>query len=241
MLGAKSLGEILVAAAHAPTPPSPTNRRLRVLIGTLGALLLVAIVTIVVLWPRPVAAPTASETARPVPSDSPAPATPSPAPSPTGSLAPGTPRPTECEELYSPAMVEAFGNLVLNPNWLDDPDEDLRVGPADEQLQNLIDDNESLECVWTTAKGGSDVGVATALVWVDPDEREATAERLDELGFDCFDEREGLRCITEETTEEGSFGESHFLRDGIWLSTQYGNAGPAGYTLDMVNNLWPDD
>lgn len=241
MLVPNPLGEFLVAAAHAPTPPSSANRRLRVLIGVLGALLLVALVIIVVLWPRPVAAPTASETARPVPSASPAPVTPTPGPSPTGSLAPGTPRPTECEELYSPAMVEAFDPLVLNPEWLNDPEESLEIGPADDQLSELIDENESLECIWTTAEGGSDAGVVTAVVWVDPDEREAAADRLDELGYDCFEEREGLRCVTEETTEEGTFGESHFLRDGIWLSTQYGNAGPAGYTLDMVDNLWPDD
>ncbi|MGY4858108.1 hypothetical protein [Cryobacterium sp. AP23] len=226
-----------MGAAHAPTPPSPANRRLRVLVGVLGGLLLVAIVLIVVLWPRPAATPTASDAPRPVPSSTPAPIT----PTPTTSLALGTPRPTDCEELYSPAMVEAFGNLVLNPDWLDNPDENLNIRPADEQLSELIDQNDSLECIWTTAEGGSDVGVATAVVWVDPDEREAAADRLDELGFDCFDEREGLRCTTEETTDEGFVGESHFLRDGIWLSTQYANAGPAGYTLDIVDNLWPDD
>jgi hypothetical protein len=200
-------------------------------------LLLVAIVLIVVLWPRPAATPTASDAPRPVPSSTPAPIT----PTPTTSLAPGTPRPTDCDELYSPAMVEEFGNLVLNPDWLDNPDENLTIRPADEELSDLIDQNDSLECIWTTAEGGSDVGVATAVVWVDPDEREAAADRLDELGYDCFDEREGLRCTTEETTDEGFSGESHFLRDGIWLSTQYANAGPAGYTLDIVDNLWPDD
>ena len=221
------------------------------IIGVLGALLLVALVVIVILVTRLSATPDGSDAARPLPTSSPAPVTPIPSPSPTGSsgssptptgsLAPGTPRPTDCAELYSPAMVEAFGNLVLNPDWLNDPEEELNIGPADEQLSELIDENESLECVWTTAEGGSDAGVATAVVWVDPDEREAAAARLEELDYDCFEEREGLRCVTEETTEEGTFGESHFLRDGIWLATQYGNAGPAGYTLDMVDNLWPDD
>ena len=226
-----------MGAAHAPTPPSPANRRLRVIAAVLGALLVVAVVLIVVLWPRPVAAPTASEPARPVPSSTPAPVTPMPG----ATLAPDTPRPTSCDELYSDDMVDAFGDFVLNPDWLNDPGEQLRIGPADEELRQIIAVNDSLRCIWTTAEGASDAGVVTALVWVDADERAEVNERLDDLGYDCFKERKGLRCVTEETTDEGTFGESHFLRDGIWLSTQYANAGPSGYTLDIVDNLWPDD
>jgi hypothetical protein len=230
-----------LGAAQVPTPPSPANRRLRVLVSVLGGLLAVAVVFIVVLWPRPAHTPTASDAPRPVPSNSPAPLTPTPTPTPTGSAEPGTPRPTECAELYSPAMVAALGDLALNPAWLDEPGEELRIGPADDDLRNLIEENDSLRCIWTTAEGASDVGVVTAVVWVDADERAEATERLDELGYNCYQERQGLRCLTEVTTDEGTFGESHFLRDGIWLSTQYSNAGPAGYTLDMVDNLWADD
>ena len=213
----------------------------------LGALLLLAVVVIVVLVTRLNATPTASETARPLPSSSPAPATPAPAatagatPIPSGSAAPGTPLPAECDELYSPEMVAAFDPLVLNPDWLDNPEEELRIGPADEQLRAVIEENDSLECIWTTAEGGSGAGVVTAVVSIDAAEQEFVAGRLAELDYSCFEQREGLRCVTETSTEEGTFGESHFLRDGIWLSTQYGNAGPEGYTLDMVDNLWPDD
>lgn len=234
-----------MGAAHAPTPPTPTNRRLRVLVGVLGGLLLVAIVLIVVLWPRPASTPTQTDAARPTPTSTPAPitptATPAPTPSPTGSPMPGTPRPTDCEELYSPAMVDAFGELVLNPDWTTAPGEDTQRGPTDEALREVYEENDNLLCIWTTAEGASGTGVTTAVVWVDNDEREAVADRLAELGFNCYEEREGLRCVTETTTEDGTYGESHFLRDGIWLSTQYTNAGPAGYTLDIVDNLWPDD
>jgi hypothetical protein len=228
-----------LGAAQVPTPPSPANSRLRVLVGVLGGLLAVAVVFIVVLWPRPAHTPTASDAPRPVPSNSPAPLTPTP--TPTGSAEPGTPRPTDCAELYSPAMVAALGDLDLNPEWLDEPGEELRIGPADDDLRNLIEENDSLRCIWTTAEGASDAGVVTAVVWVDANERAEAAERLDELGYNCYQERQGLRCVTEVTTSEGTFGESHFLRDGVWLSTQYSNAGPVGYTLDVVDNLWPDD
>jgi hypothetical protein len=230
-----------LGAAEPSTSPSPANRRLRVLVGVLGGLLAVAVVFIVVLWPRPAHTPTASDAPRPVPSNSPAPLTPTPTPTPTGSAEPGAPRPTDCAELYSPAMVAALGDLELNPEWLDEPGEELRIGPADDDLRNLIEENDSLRCIWTTAEGASDVGVVTAVVWVDANERTEATERLDVLGYNCYQERQGLRCVTEVTTTEGTFGESHFLRDGVWLSTQYSNAGPAGYTLDMVDNLWPDD
>jgi hypothetical protein len=214
-----------------------------VLVGVLGGLLAVAVVFIVVLWPRPANTPTASDAPRPVPSSSPAPITPTPSatPTPSGSAPPATPRPTDCAELYSPAMVAAFADLELNPDWLDEPGQELRIGPADAALQDLIEENESLRCIWTTAAGASDAGVVTAVVWIDADERAEVSERLDDLGYNCYQERQGLRCVTEVTTNEGTFGESHFLRDGIWLSTQYSNAGPAGYTLDIVDNLWPDD
>jgi hypothetical protein len=232
-----------LGAAQVPTPPSPANSRLRVLVGVLGGLLAVAVVFIVVLWPRPAHTPTASDAPRPVPSNSPAPLTPTLTPTPTATAAaePGTPRTTDCAELYSPAMVAALGDLDLNPEWLDEPGEELRIGPADDDLRNLIEENDSLRCIWTTAEGASDVGVVTAVVWVDANERAEATERFDELGYNCYQERQGLRCVTEVTTTEGTFGESHFLRGGVWLSTQYSNAGPAGYTLDMVDNLWPDD
>ena len=37
---------------------------------------------------------------------------------------------------------------------------------------------------------------------------------------------------------DGAYGVSHFLRAGIWLATKYTNAGPLGYTQDIIDNLW---
>ncbi len=54
----------------------------------------------------------------------------------------------------------------------------------------------------------------------------------------CYDELGGLRCVTETTGDGGVVGESHFVRDGIWLATRYVNSGPDGYTHDIVANLW---
>ena len=39
----------------------------------------------------------------------------------------------------------------------------------------------------------------------------------------------------------GSFdnwGESHFIRDGIWIATKWVNASPDGYTHDMVTTIF---
>lgn len=59
------------------------------------------------------------------------------------------------------------------------------------------------------------------------------------VGYSCFDELEGTRCVTEtEPTPDGQSGESHFFRDGIWIATLWINAGPDGYTHDIVAALF---
>ncbi|TFB48427.1 hypothetical protein [Cryobacterium tagatosivorans] len=176
--------------------------------------------------------------ARPVPS-SPAtalPITPTPTPVPDD----GTPRPAGCDELYSPSMVEAMGDLVLNPAWSAAPGTEVLYGTDDAQLRGIIDTAEHLNCIWGTAEGGSDTGLVTDLVWVTPEQSATVKARLDEAGLRCYEELEGLRCIAQETAEAGTFGESHFLRDGIWLATKYTNAGPDGYTHDIIGNVWKD-
>ncbi|WEO76796.1 hypothetical protein BJQ94_15760 [Cryobacterium sp. SO2] len=236
-----------MGAAHSPAPP-PANRRLWVIIGVLAALLALAVIIIGVLWARGAPTPAATGGARPTPSATAAPSIAEPSapstgtasPAPGSSAAPGTPRPASCDELYSPEMVAAFGDMVLNPAWLDDPELDMKIGEDDPVLQGVIDANDSLLCQWAKPEGPSGAGVSTTVVWVDAADSATVQAHLADRGDDCFDQQGGLRCTTETFTEEGYFGESHFLRDGIWLATEYSSAGPEGYTLDMVDSLWPE-
>jgi hypothetical protein len=161
---------------------------------------------------------------------------------PSGSTAtPGTPRPSSCDELYSDEMVDAFGTMVLNPKWLDDPDLDLKIGEDDPVLQGVLDDNDYLLCQWAMPDGPSGAGVSTTVAWVDAQDSALVESHLRDRGDSCSEQQDGLRCTTQGSNDEGYFGESHFLRDGIWVATEYSNAGPEGYTRDIVNNLWPDE
>ncbi|TFC59879.1 MULTISPECIES: hypothetical protein [unclassified Cryobacterium] len=189
----------------------------------------------VVFSPRPVPTPAVDPDARPVPA---APAAAAAVSAPTAVLEPGTPKPAACEQIYSPTMVGAFGDLVLNPAWTTQPGADVRDGADDPELRAIINGSEHLSCRWVSPAGASDSGVSTSVVWVAADQTAAVEARLRALGMECYEELDGLRCITETTTDVGRYGQSHFLRGGIWLATLWVNAGPDGYTHDMVNTIW---
>lgn len=174
-----------------------------------------------------------SAAARPVPA-----APPAPAPVTRPEPAPGTPTPASCADIYSDNMVAAFGDLTLNPGWTSDPEADAQNGTADADLTAIVQASDHLTCRWASPAGPSDTGVATNVVWVTPGQATAVADRLLVLGLNCYEELGGLRCITETESDEGRFGQSHFLRGGIWLATQWSNAGPDGYTHDMIATMW---
>jgi hypothetical protein len=231
-----------------PSPASPpADRRLRSVAAVLAALLVVAAIVIGVLLARggeepDAGAPIPSPTVIPSPPASTTPATPDP--SATASPTPGStavPLPASCDALYSPAMVAAYGRMVLNPPWLDDPELELRIGEDDPVLQGVLDDSEVLLCQWVMPEGPSGAGVSTTVATIDDEQTGLIVDHLRDRGDSCFAERGGIRCTTAGSNDEGYFGESHFLRDGVWIATEYSNAGPEGYTLDIVNNLWPDD
>jgi len=227
-----------MGAAHLQPPP-PAKRRLWVIFGVLAALFAIAAVVAGLFWSRDAVTPAATEAARPTPSATAPPSTVTPTPTPGSSAAPGTPRPASCNDLYSPEMVAAFGRMVLNPAWLDDPELDMKIGEDDPVQQAVIEANDSLLCQWAMPEGPSGAGVSTTVVWVDAEDSATIQAHLADRGDSCFEQQGGLRCTSESSNEEGYFGESHFLRDGIWVATEYSNAGPEGYTLDIVNHLWP--
>jgi len=222
------------------TPTMSTGRQLLLLIlgGIVTALVIAGAVT-VILTPRPASSPQSDPDARPVPTETPSPL---PVAAPTAAVAPGTPKPASCDRIYSPAMMAAFGDLVLNPSWTTAPGAQVTDGTDDPELLAVIKADEHLSCRWVSPAGPSGSGVVTNVVWVTPEQSAAVQARLGALGFECYEELNGLRCITETTSDAGGStevsGQSHFLRDGIWLATRYVNAGPDGYTHDMVNTIW---
>jgi hypothetical protein len=221
--------------AHGTPTATPGREWTLLILGGIVTVLIVFIAVIVLFRPQSANPPEGQPDARPVPAATPEP---TPVPTPTAVIAPGTPTPESCDVIYSPEMVAAFEDLVLNPDWTTAPGASVRDGTDDPQLLAVIDATEHLTCRWVSPAGPSDSGVATNVVWVNEEQTVLVADRLQELGLDCYEELDGLRCITETTTDEGTFGESHFLRDGIWLATHFTNAGPSGYTHDMIASIW---
>ncbi|TFC35454.1 hypothetical protein [Cryobacterium sp. TMT2-42-4] len=192
--------------ATGPEPPTsgrpPAGRRAWIGLVVLGAALLVILV-VAVVWrdgegfpgagettgtgtvtPAPTNAPTA--TGSPTTTTTP-PATLKPTQSEPGqTAAPGVPRSTACTQLYSPAMVEALGDLTLYPFWNQDPDAGVSHGTDDAELRVQIDALDHLTCVWASPYGGSDTGIITTVVWVIREESAAVEARLVANGLECF-------------------------------------------------------
>ncbi|TFD86468.1 hypothetical protein E3T61_16300 [Cryobacterium lactosi] len=220
---------------HGKSTITPGRQLVLLILGGLVTVLVIAAAVWVVSMPWPANTPEVPEAGRPVPSSTPEPA---PVAMPTAVIAPGTPKPESCGEIYSPAMVNAFGDLVLNPPWTTEPGADVSDGSDDPELLAVINATEHLSCRWVSPVGPSGTGVATNVVWVTEAQTAAVEARLRALGMECYEELGGLRCITETTTDTDNFGQSHFLRGGIWLATVWVNAGPDGYTHDMIGTIW---
>ncbi|WEO76795.1 hypothetical protein BJQ94_15755 [Cryobacterium sp. SO2] len=229
-----------MGAATSPTG-SPSRRPLWVALGAIGVVLVVALLVVLVVWRGGAGTPSSDDSlpgVRPTPSTSAAPLSVASA-APTTST-PAGPKPTSCDEIYSPAMMTTFSETrTLNPAWTVGSDDVLQVGTTDEELAGLIEGDEHLTCIWAAEGGGSDSGLTTNVVFVTAAQSEAVHARLNAIGQSCYEELGGIRCVIETAKDsDGSSGESHFLRDGIWLATHFVNAGPDGYTHDIVATIW---
>lgn len=158
-------------------------------------------------------------------------------PSPTAapSLQPSV-IPADCSKIYTRDWAKELAPLVLNPAWAK---ADPGVGANDIAVKQLLEPNIQLTCQWGKAAGGSDVGLITNLAQVDADTVSLARSRMNTLGWACSDQSGGVRCVTEGSDANGSWGESDFFKDGVWIATRWSNAGPDGYTADIVHTLWP--
>jgi hypothetical protein len=150
----------------------------------------------------------------------------------------GAPLPASCDELYSDSMrgtIEGTG-LLLNPDWHVAGGE-TRLPSEDPELQEILGPIERLDCAWLE-DSPSGVGIYTSVSRVTSEQAAAAGARMAELGYGAIEELGGVRYVTETSGDGNTLGESHFLRDGLWFGTLWINYGPAGYTADMVTQVF---
>jgi hypothetical protein len=162
-----------------------------------------------------------------------------PVPAETAAAADAAPRPTDCRQVYSPEMIaslEATG-LPLNDGSVADS-----LGTIDPELSALITADATFKCSWGSA---GDYGLNTNITQVSEETSTTVLDRLTALGFECAQESQGTRCVKSETISDelgtNRTGESHFVRDGVWIATHWVNFAPTGYTQDIVSTLWPTE
>jgi hypothetical protein len=147
--------------------------------------------------------------------------------------------PAACENIYTRDWTPEFGGLVLNPAWTADPDSGVHLGSRDDTAVGVLESTTHLTCKWGHPNGGSDRGLTTNVLAVAAQQAVDLRAHFEAVGYSCYDELEGIRCVVEtEPTDDGQSGESHFFREGIWIATLWVNAGPEGYTHDIVAALF---
>lgn len=153
--------------------------------------------------------------------------------------------PRDCDELY-PAdlrkLISPDGLLVLNPAWMSEPGNERKrengYGSFDPELISRLVEQPGLICDWAKASGGGEVFITTQVRRIDPQSGDAAVARMRSLGWACGDDLGGVWCTTEAERDGALAGESHLLRDGVWVATDWVNAGPQGYTAALARRIF---
>ncbi|MBM7829563.1 hypothetical protein JOE59_000268 [Agromyces cerinus] len=99
----------------------------------------------------------------------------------------------------------------------------------------LLTSASAITCKWGNPAGGSDRGLTTNVAHVTEEQAAAMIAHFGESGYSCYEELQGTRCVRETPPSvDGQAGESHFIRDDVWIATHWVNAGPDRYTHDIV-------
>lgn len=218
-----------------PTPNEPTvpvHRRpvFWLIVGAVLLAVAVAIVAVVGLTGdrSPEATPT---TSAPAPTSE----TPSSPPSEPPATEPTTTPvavviPETCDGIYTRDWAAELGGLVLNPAWTE---EEPLWGSNDRGAITMLEGTSKLRCAWVTASAG-DAGIITNVASLTTAQEADLIAYLGGAGFSCSEQLAGTRCLIEESTDAGAWGESHFLREGVWIATRWANVRVEGYTEDIV-------
>lgn len=165
-----------------------------------------------------------------------------PAPSATPAFVDGLP--TSCDALY--AGLEKFvsddGSLVLNPAWKSGTGvaraEASGYGTYDPVLSASLSQSPGLICDWAPAAGPSDTFLTTQIRHVDAATQQAAFSRMNELEWGCGQAYDGRWCVTNDSHTGRSIGESQYFGHGIWLASNWNNAGPETYTPELLRRLF---
>lgn len=207
----------------ADSPSVTRNRRL------LGVSLAALVVVVVLVWLGLVlnpAGPTAGS--RPQPSDS---ATSAPVPTPVASVIPGS-----CAKIYTTDWATQLSPNVLNPSWSKSAG---LIGSNNDTAQALLRQTAQLTCVWGATDAEGTNYLVTTLAVVTSDQAAAAQAALKAASYDCVTQYSGVKCVIQSTNSAGTWGETAFFKDNVWISTFWQNLGPDGYTNDIINTLWP--
>lgn len=142
--------------------------------------------------------------------------------------------PADCEALYSPAMRQSLdeANPPLNHPGVTMDSTEVVAG-----LELLSSGVPTLRCTWG---GPSGYGLATNVTIVTPEELESMAAALRNSGFTCSEAGAEIRCEQTRTFADppATTGEVQVLRANAWVSTRWINFNPAGYTEDIIAQLF---
>ena len=224
-------------------PRPPLVRRASFWLALAAGVLLAALAVVLglaLLAPRGAtdAASTSTPTTTPAPTSA-APST-APPPAPEPEPAPvGVVIPASCDGIYTRDWSADLAPRVLNPAWIDDPSSGFkRLGSNDVGLVTMLEGTTQLECNWVPEGQGGHVFLVTSVASLTPEQQGSTLDHLATTGMECYDESGGTRCVVEGEEGGETWGESHFIREGIWIATRWGGSGPAGYTQDIVTALF---
>lgn len=165
-------------------------------------------------------------------------------PSPEATTISPTPEPTEeapsadisspgrCEDIYSPEMLASL--LATNPP-LNDIGVDLYSTNVVEGIEIIDSGAPSLRCTWG---GPSEFGLATSVTIVDAAQAQIISDAVLSQGFTCEPYADGKICRIMDENDYATTGETHYFRGNGWISTNWVNFSPEGYSEDIVATLW---
>ena len=159
------------------------------------------------------------------------PSTPAASPKPTKTA---VALPADCQDVYSPAMLQELNGK--NPP-LNDPGVTMTSTEVVEGLEVLDSGAATLRCSWGVP---SDFGLATNITITTPAQVMVLVDAMRNHGFSCAEAGKQTRCERTETFTDpaGATGETHVLRGNVWVATHWLNFAPAGYTEDIVAQLF---
>lgn len=146
--------------------------------------------------------------------------------------------PASCDGLYGSAMLREFERQSMQLNLVWAGAREATPGSGDPELIALLRGKPSIDCFWLDETGGSKNAVLTVATEPGVAVTDAVAARLVALGFSQQNDRGGVRYFKESREGGEAKGESHFLREGVWLATNWYGFGPWGYTGHMAEQVF---